>query len=117
MKRTTLITLAIAGLFSGAALAAGGGQTPGSGGGMKGMGMDGKDPGAMKSQMGERMPSSQERFSAMDANQDGAISREEAQNHYRLENNWSQADKNSDGNIDAAEFSAFETATPPASDR
>lgn len=49
-------------------------------------------------------------FAAYDTNQDGAISAEEAAADAELSKNWSTIDADENGMVDAAEFSAFESA-------
>ena len=95
--KNSMITIVLAGLFTGSVLAEGAG----------GMGM-----GAGKSM--EQMRATQEaRFQNIDGDQDGFISRTEAENHPRLTTNWGKADANADDKLDATEFSAFEEVVPP----
>lgn len=50
-------------------------------------------------------------FAALDADKDGAISAIEAEANPDLMKTWSSIDANQDGQLDASEFSAFETET------
>ena len=50
-------------------------------------------------------------FSKLDSNADGAISSEEATASEALYKGWESADANQDGQVDAAEFSAFESSS------
>jgi Ca2+-binding EF-hand superfamily protein len=50
-------------------------------------------------------------FSKLDSNADGSISSEEATASEALYKGWESADANQDGQVDAAEFSAFETSS------
>jgi hypothetical protein len=50
-------------------------------------------------------------FSTLDTNADGAISSEEATASEALYKDWESADANQDGQVDATEFSAFETSS------
>jgi Ca2+-binding EF-hand superfamily protein len=50
-------------------------------------------------------------FSKLDTNGDGAISSEEATASEALYKGYESADANQDGQVDAAEFSAFETGS------
>jgi Ca2+-binding EF-hand superfamily protein len=54
-------------------------------------------------------------FSTLDTNQDGSISADEAAASPDLSKNWSAVDADENGAVDAAEFSAFESAMGGAS--
>ncbi len=49
-------------------------------------------------------------FQSLDKNHDGQISRDEAKKSSEVRKNFDRADVNKDGKLDAAEFSALETA-------